>query len=138
MSVSRLDRRAFHKLAVAALGGIVAGVTGCAKKAPPEASTDKDAHVCRGLNACKGKGKGGANACAGQGACATVAEHTCNGENQCKGLGGCKETAGQNACKGKGECAVPLKDKTWEKARKKFEEAMKPKGKEIGEAPPKS
>jgi hypothetical protein len=36
-----------------------------------------------------------------------------------------------------GECAVPLSDKTWPKARKRFEELMKKEGKKIGDAPKK-
>jgi hypothetical protein len=64
-------------------------------------------------------------------------KHDCKGQNTCKGQGGCGETPGENACKGQGSCAVPLKDKTWAKARANFEAAMKKAGKEVGPAPAK-
>lgn len=93
-------------------------------------------HVCRGLNSCKGKGKGGDNACAGQGTCASV-EHTCGGSNDCKGQGGCGGKEGENACKGMGGCAVPL-EHSWEETRARFEKAMQAAGKTFGPAPAKS
>ena len=62
-------------------------------------------------------------------------KHACKGQNACKGQGGCGESVAQNACKGTGECAVPLKGKTWEKARKTFEAVMKKAGKTVGAAP---
>src|SRR5258708_31255260 len=107
MSDKILNRRALHRLALAALGGLAAGaVVGCGKpfsdgdKAADKDSKDKqadatprllqDPHVCRGINTCKNKGKKGTtNDCAGQGHCATVAFHDCNGINACKGPGGC-------------------------------------------------
>jgi hypothetical protein len=95
----------------------------------------EEPHVCRGLNTCQGKGAGGENACAGQGACATANEHTCHYHNECKGQGGCGENPGQNSCKGHGECAVPLSNATWEKARAAFEKAMTDAGKTVGDAP---
>src|SRR5208282_31129 len=91
-----LNRRDFTKWAAAALGGLVAGA-GLAKAAdaePKKKDVNKplllqEPHVCRGLNTCKGLGKGGKNDCAGQGACATAESHTCGGDNACAGLGGC-------------------------------------------------
>jgi len=162
---SQPNRRDFTKLGAAAVGGLIFGAGCTEKKKADEPKkddakkTDKDPkktdtpaasgsaaagewvpfmqepHVCRGLNACKGKGKGGGNACAGQGACATAAAHTCHTENACKGQGGCGSTPGQNACKGKGECSVPLGDNTWTKARAKFEEVFKKANKPFGAAP---
>ena len=89
----------------------------------------QEPHVCRGLNTCKGKGKGGKNDCAGSSDCATADAHTCAGDNGCAGLGGCNtdaNTPGENACKGKGGCHVPIKDsKIWTKARSSFEADMK-------------
>jgi hypothetical protein len=149
MNVPRLDRREVFRLALAALGGLVAGSTlaGCgggqsetkdAGEGTPGDLLLGDPHVCRGLNTCKNKGKPGTtNACAGQAHCATVAAHDCNGQNDCKGHGGCGEHPGENACKGQGACAVPLSDKTWPKARKRFEELMTKAGKKFGAAPPK-
>src|SRR5207237_2763072 len=119
----------------AALGGLAAGgLAGCSGKKPGEVA-DKpapgageattvamvDVHLCRGLNDCKGKGKGGENSCRGQGACASAKEHTCGGQNDCKGLGGCGETAGANDCKGHGGCHVPLMDDAWATLRKRKE-----------------
>lgn len=149
MAESELSRRRFHQLAAAALGGIVTGVTvGCNKKSPEKTGgkttagagdgdsfLTQEPHVCRGLNTCKGKGKGGDNECAGQGTCATAEKHACDGMNECKGQGGCGQTAGRNSCEGKGECAVPLKPDAWKNARAAFEKAMKAKGKKVGETP---
>ena len=119
MDSQDLNRRAFGKLAAAALGGLVAGagLVGAADKDKPsdkdKPAADKDKpvkdkpdetpkakdkdkplmsqepHICRGLNTCKGKGHGGKNDCAGQGDCATAKAHTCAGSNDCAGLGGC-------------------------------------------------
>ncbi|MEX0727067.1 MAG: hypothetical protein WEB58_20455 [Planctomycetaceae bacterium] len=95
----------------------------------------QEPHVCRGLNTCKGKGKGGDNACAGQGSCATAVEHTCAGANECKGQGGCGKDPGQNSCKGEGGCNVPLMESIWDDARTAFEKAMKAKERDFGAAP---
>ena len=154
MRPSELSRRDFTALAAAALGGLLAGITevGAEDEKKEDKPKDKDKgkkkpplledkHVCRGLNTCKNKGKG-KNECAGQGNCAVAKAHTCKGENDCRGQGGCavkdKNTcAGENECKGKGGCEVPLSDKTWPKARKRFEELMTKAGKKFGDAPPK-
>jgi hypothetical protein len=162
MSSSDLNRRDFHRLSMAAMGGLMAGVAaGCQNEQPAATEKAKDAtttkaetpktdhalvaevksekHTCRGLNTCKGLGGGavaGKNACAGQGECATVAEHSCGDMNECKGQGGCGKNPGENECKGKGGCHVPLMEFAWEKIRKRFEEKMKADGKTFGEAPP--
>jgi hypothetical protein len=146
-----VSRRKF--LAAAALGGLLTGAVARAaddkKEAPKKDEPKKDEkkndpaniiqdnHVCRGINACKGKGKGGDNACAGQGKCATATAHSCHAKNDCKGQGGCGGHPGENSCKATGACAVPLKDKTWGQARKTFEAAMKKadKTKKVGPAP---
>ena len=143
MIASQCNRRDFHKLSMAAFGGLLAGAAAGCGDSEEDAAADvnhmlEEPHVCRGLNACEGKGEGKDNACAGQGTCATAAKHECKGTNECKGQGGCSETSGRNSCKGKGECAVPLSDEKWTKARKAFEQAMKKAGKEVGEAPAKS
>jgi hypothetical protein len=152
MNAPTLNRRDLIRLGFAALGGLLTGVVaGCGGQRKTQVENDQstgaadkaslllnDPHVCRGINTCKNKGKPGTtNECAGQGTCATVASHDCNGMNDCKGQGGCGETPGQNECKGKGGCEVPLSDKTWPKARKRFEELMAKAGKKFGEAPPK-
>lgn len=162
MSDRDLDRRNFHKLTIAALGGALAGAAaGCnSGTAPPENSpvtgtpsstppagkeivlTDQqvelltdEKHTCRGLNVCKGQGRSKENECAGQGTCASVVDTSCGGQNDCATLGGCGATAGLNDCKGKGGCHIPLMDDAWTKARSAFETAMKKKGKEFGPAP---
>lgn len=138
------SRRAFlNRLAIGSVSGLVAGKTILAGAAD-EKDKDKDElpiilqepNVCRGLNTCKGKGKGD-HECAGQGSCASAEAHSCKGENACKGQGGCGSTAGQNECKGQGECAVPLDDKAWKKARSAFEKAAKKADMEVGDAPEK-
>ena len=135
MNPNGMDRREFHQLTVAALGGVIAGTSvGCNSAAPttPAKSTSAPAaqtsapmaqvtltpemetlimdepHTCRGLNSCKGKGRGEDNDCAGQGMCASVADAVCGGHNNCKGEGGCGKNPGMNDCKGKGGCHVPL------------------------------
>lgn len=81
-------------------------------------------HACMGLNACAGSDRFGVlgapgqlpNKCAGQGYCATGADHTCHVQNQCKGQGGCglygtgeeMESPGANACRSLGSCATPI------------------------------
>jgi hypothetical protein len=146
MDRSEPNRRDFHKLASAALGGMLAGtalVHADDKKKEDKPKSDKknpllqEPHVCRGLNTCKGKDKTSKNECAGRGACATAKKHSCAGENACRGLGGCGEMPGENACKEKGKCAVPLSDKAWKKARKRFEELMAKEGNKVGPAPEK-
>ena len=149
MDRSDMNRRDFAKLAAAALSGMVAGADrGRADDAKDKKGESKgkdpkkplflqEPHICRGLNTCKGKSKDGKNECAGQGQCATAKAHTCHAENECRGQGGCGKTPGENACKGKGECAVPLGDKAWAAARKRYEEEMKKAKKEFGKAPPK-
>jgi len=163
MAESNVNRRGFAKLTMAAFGGFVTGA-GCtqsqnqdgqaqaddAKKGgdakkdggdQPKISVDPalllaEPHVCRGVNTCKGKGKGD-HQCAGQGACASVEAHSCAGQNDCKGKGGCGGYPGQNTCNAKGHCAVPLGEGTWALARKQFEQLMKDAGKKVGEAPAK-
>jgi hypothetical protein len=145
MESSSMNRREFHKLATAALGGLMAGASLARaeedkpkKKDPEKPLLLQEPHVCRGLNTCKGEGKGKKNDCAGMGQCATAKAHTCKGENDCAGLGGCGEKPGENKCKGMGGCEVPIKkDKTWETARKNFEAAMKKADKKFGDAPKK-
>jgi hypothetical protein len=143
----RVSRRIFSQnLTIAALGGLAAGALGqdASKPAPapalkcnidPTLLVGAEPHVCRGLNSCKGKGKGGGNACAGQGNCATAPTISCSTNNECKGKGGCGGYPGQNTCKAQGECAVPLKKDIWEIARKQYEQMMKLNKRKFGSAP---
>src|SRR5262249_27543357 len=67
---SKWSRRDFsQQLTLAALGGLAAGSIRQDSSKPalkinvdPALLLDADPHVCRGLNSCKGKGKGGGNA----------------------------------------------------------------------------
>ncbi len=159
-------RRGFAKLVAAAVAGLAGGLVirhFAGSSAPPtdesaarDSSPPKDKdiaappntdlnllvsgspHVCRGLNTCQGKAKDHKNACAGQGACATVESHACQGLNDCKGHGGCDGTAGINLCSGKGACAVPLKEKVWQLARARFEQLAKKQNLPLGSSPAKS
>ncbi len=135
-----MNRRDFGTLTAAAFSGLVTGTLSGRRVQGADYDITlltKEPHVCRGLNTCKGLGKGGNNQCAGQGTGASVDRHMCNGTNDCKGEGGCGEYPGQNLCKGQGACAVPLTKKTWPKARKAFEEIMTKQGKKFGPAPAK-
>jgi len=111
------------KVVAAAVVGLFAGVTthSVVKASPGDKNAQykedapaADKHICKGANACKGKGGCGAdkgkNECKGKGGCASAdAKHECKGKNACKGLGGCGAEKGKNECKGKGGCAVPVK-----------------------------
>jgi len=150
MANSELNRRDFQRLTAAAMGGLLAGASltasaGAADEVPKEVpKKDKkknpmlgEPHVCRGINMCKGLGADKKNECAGQGACATAAEHVCHYKNECRGQGGCGAKPGENECKGKGECGVPMGPSAWKKARKRFEELMKAENEKFGDAPAK-
>ena len=159
-----MDRRVFHQLTAAALVGIVAGTAENAEAQQPvgkpmdkvkgvDVSNPllKEPNICRGLNICKGKGKGdgfgGPNKCVGMSACAIVSEHVCAGNNDCRGQGACDvgdpakyqlNYPGENTCSGKGACGVPItpdKDHIWRQARKRFELLLKDAGGQAGPAP---
>ena len=146
MDKRHIDRRDFHKLTTAALGGLATGsLLGCKPQggaggpAPAETTVAKaEVHLCRGLNECKGQGKGGENACRGQGNCATAKEHTCGGENECKGLGGCGEKVGANECRGHGGCHVPLMEDAWKSLRTRKEAEWSQKKLDVGQPPAKA
>lgn len=156
-----LNRRAFHKLSLAALGGAVSGsLVGCGETPAPAPSTTPttgttpsipaepgtqvaaaggEGHLCRGLNECKEKGADGKNACAGQGTCASKDWYnSCGGQNACKGRGGCGENPGLNECKTQGGCHVPLMDEAWTKVRARMEEKWTKEKKDFGMAPAKA
>ena len=114
-------------------------------------------HACMGLNSCKGADRFGiegrpdpnnisgpniTNDCAGQGLCATAADHNCHVQNNCAGQGGCGlygtakelDNPGNNECRSQGSCATPINAErfsmngpnqgksVWLRARKVFEE----------------
>ncbi|MEM7069033.1 MAG: hypothetical protein AAF478_09125 [Pseudomonadota bacterium] len=122
-------------------------------------------HACMGLNECAGQDRYGLsgpdgdnpNSCAGQGYCATTANHSCHTNNDCAGQGGCGlygwgpdlAVPGQNDCKSMGSCATPINAErfvtdgpdrgtsVWVLARQAFKEAYDKKQKESGsETPP--
>lgn len=144
MDEKNVSRRNFSRLSLAAAAGMVAasGVAMAQKEKKKDGAAYpvdpalllQDPNVCRGLNTCKGKGKG-EHACAGLGACATVEAHACNGHNECKGQGGCGGYPGQNNCKEHGHCAVPLSKESWALARKQYEHLMKDLGQKFSPAP---
>ncbi|MBS0266053.1 MAG: hypothetical protein JSS02_29245 [Planctomycetes bacterium] len=162
MSSPEVNRRDFHRLSLAAVGGVLTGaVAGCGGNSAPSSSQSNapvetpppsgktetagekgreiagEPHACSGLNACKNQGASGQNECAGQGDCATAAwHHTCGGQNDCKGQGGCGTNATLNDCKGKGACHIPLMAGAWKAARKHFEEKMTADGKTFGAGTP--
>jgi len=129
MERTDLNRREFHSLAAAAVGGAIAGsMAGCGKT-PKKGEDGKpgadgkhaEMHLCKGLNTCKGKGRDGKNDCKGMGSCATYEHHECATHNKCKGQGGCGGKVGTNACEGKGGCSVPLMDAAWKDAKDAFD-----------------
>ena len=126
-----MERREFTKVMGAVVAGMVAGSKAFAFDEKKADAKKADKHICKGHNACKGKGGcktgetgcAGKNSCKGKGGCAAAAaKHDCTGKNACKGQGGCKSgdagCAGKNSCKGKGGCAVPVKPITWARSDK--------------------
>ncbi len=117
----------------------------------PVLPTGLPLHACMGLNSCAGSdrygingpdGKGeSANDCAGQGYCATTAQHTCHTKNDCANQGGCglygwgpdMDQPGKNDCRAMGSCATPINAErfttsgenrgksVWQRAREVFE-----------------
>ena len=144
MDEKNVSRRNFSRLTLAAAAGMVAasGVAMAQKEKKKDGAAYpvdpalllQDPNVCRGLNTCKGKGKGDHN-CAGLGSCATAEAHACNGHNVCKGQGGCGGYPGQNNCKEHGHCAVPLSKESWALARKQYEHLMTDLGQKFSPAP---
>jgi hypothetical protein len=143
MDAPDLNRREFSKLAAAAVGGLLAGLSTARaedekpkKKDPKKPLLLQEPHICRGLNpSCKSEYKGKKNECAGMAYGPSIKAHSCKGMNDCAGEGGCGEHPGENKCKGMGDCAVPLSKTAWAKARKNFEAAMKKADKKFGDAP---
>jgi hypothetical protein len=111
-------------------------------------------HACMGLNACRGADRFGVhgpngndpNACAGQGYCATTADHTCHVQNDCRNQGGCGlygtaeelDVPALNGCRSLGSCATPINAErfstngpnqgksVWLRARAVFEQQVWP------------
>ena len=109
-----LNRRDFSKLTMAAFGGMLAGTAASAAAQEKESKKDSkknpllvEPHVCRGLNTCKGKGKGGDNACAGQGNCATVEAHSCKRRERLPWPGRLRHQARRERLQGHGRLLGP-------------------------------
>lgn len=131
-----------------------AGVVGRADRATAAAPEVLELHVCMGLNACKGHGRGGTGEMAGTGECATVL-HVCHGDNSCRGQGGCgyagndleQAKPGNQACVANGSCASPINvsrthsagpykgHSVWKRARAIFEQRMYEAGLPFGPSP---
>jgi hypothetical protein len=78
-------------LAFTAVGGLVAGITGCAgeqakTETPPAGGGEPAATAAAAAEDC-GPGK---NSCKGKGGCKVEGKNACKGQNECKGQGGCK------------------------------------------------
>lgn len=79
-------------MAFTALGGLVAGLVGCAGEqtktdSPAGAgTTDPSATPADAKECCKGK-----NPCSGKGRCAVPGQNECAGKNPCGGKGGCNK-----------------------------------------------
>jgi len=129
MDPQELNRRDFHRLTMAAVGGVLAGtVAGCGgedKPAPPPKAHPqrpptpnrpsrlnrraRKSPRSRGIRTraadstpARIKGPLARTTVPGNGVCATKAwHHSCGGQNDCKGQGGCGETATMNDCKQK-------------------------------------
>ncbi len=132
-----------------------AGGGGSGGTPPSGAAVARELHVCMGLNACKGHGRDGANACAGTGRCATASVHHCHTLNDCRDQGGCglygdaseQCKPGVNDCAWQGSCAVPIEAErfstegpnagksTWLLARRLFEERMERSHRTYGPSP---
>lgn len=75
-------------LAFTAVGGILAGLSGCANEAQQPGAAAPGATPAAapaGAKHCCAPGK---NECSGKGNCKT-ADNACGGQNKCKGKGGC-------------------------------------------------
>jgi len=128
--------------------------SGPARTGPKELQNSAELHVCMGLNACRGHGRGDSGLMAGMGDCAT-ALHVCHGANECRGQGGCGYTGsdaeqarpGEQSCRRNGSCATPINESrvhaagpyrgtsVWKRARRLFEERMYDAGIPFGPAP---
>lgn len=119
--------------------------------AKPELPDHLPLHACMGLNHCAGSDRYGLsgpngddpNSCAGQGYCATTADHTCHTQNNCANQGGCglygwgpeMDRPGTNECRSMGSCATPINaerfttsgpnrgESVWVRARAVFEKS---------------
>jgi hypothetical protein len=80
-------------LALTAVTGMVAGLTGCGStpaptdptSAAPSADPAAAMPAAGAKDCCKGK-----NECKGKGNCKVEGANDCKGKNECKGKGGCK------------------------------------------------
>ena len=126
MDSQDLNRRDFHRLTMAALGGVLAGTAvGCGSndanstaKSPasggatslkdgssPKNDNQKETTDAPAEEAIEVKGDphacSGLNACKGQGA---TGKNECAGQGECASVAWHHTCAGQNACKGQGGC----------------------------------
>lgn len=105
MSSGDLNRRDFHRLSMAAMGGLVAGTAiGCHEE--KKATQPDPAKTAPKSEATTDAGKPDGTKTEGTAVADAKAEkHLCRGLNSCKGQGG-GASAGKNECAGQGECAT--------------------------------
>lgn len=107
METPELNRRDFHRLSMAAFGGVLAGaVAGCDSSPPappkPPAGGTATPPAAAGAGAADAAAGGADAALADSVAAVGVEKHVCRGLNACKNQG----AKGENACAGQGACAT--------------------------------
>lgn len=105
METPDLSRRDFHRLTMAAVGGILAGsVSGCGEQsAPPGGGKSAGTPLERTSATLPGDATDPAGAIEGAELAAVgIEKHVCRGLNACKNQGG----KGENDCAGQGGCAT--------------------------------
>lgn len=102
MTPSGLDRREFHQLTLAALGGVIAGsAIGCGETKPQNAQGVQPAPASPPTTSGSPASKKEVSLTAEAEAIIMDEPHTCRGLNSCEGKGRSKD----NACAGQGTCA---------------------------------
>lgn len=121
MADGNMDRREFHQLTLAALGGVITGTTaGCNNGGTTAPTKSTSASPAASPASGAGSNAGAITLTAAAEALIMDDPNTCRGLNSCKGKGRDKENAcagqgtcasvadascgGQNACKGQGGC----------------------------------
>lgn len=102
MSRSDLNRRDFHKLSMAAFGGLVTGtLAGCGREQAPAPAPADGPTGTSGVSSGEGTAAGAGDLTEAQ-VILTTEPHVCRGLNTCMNKG----KSGENACAGQGTCAT--------------------------------